>query len=998
MSLARKKYRLSAFRIWRYAAPGVLVVLAWPGQARPPEYGNVPLSFEQNQGQTARDVQFLARGDGSTLYLTCSEAVLQLTGPAKPEADSKRTDHAVDHPAQVRKGVLRMSFGASGKGCRAEGLDAQPGRANYFRGRSAQDWITQVPLYGKVRYADVYPGIDLIFYGKQGRIEYDFVVAAGADPSRIRLKIDGAERLEMDDAGGVVAALGGEQVVQHRPLVYQDTPGKPGAAPQRELVEGRWKLLAENVVGFELGNYDRDRPLLIDPVIVYSTYLGGSSVSRGFDIAVDAQGFATIVGETDSVDFPTTAGVPQSQYPGSTRSGFVVKLNRAGNQIVFASYLGGGGLDQAFSVDVDPQGNVYVAGEARGEDFPTTLGSLNPNPDGGQHVFVAKLPPDGSRLIYSTYVGNGNEDVGGIAVDDGGYVCVTGQTISTNFPLVNPIQTERRSPRDATVARLNPAGSALVFSTYYGGEGGRSLAEACAVDEARNVYITGSIEDDGNVPTTPGAFQMTSAGKRDAFLAKFSPEGSLIYSTMLGGTNSEWGHDVAVDRAGHAYVAGETDTTDFSFPIVVGAMREQARSGEGFVTKFSANGDELIYSTFVGGNGNVEPLEGIALDTAGHAYVTGFTNILSAIDTVNAIPGAEGVGTSTDYSATFTKLSVDGSKALVLTGFGGGDDIEQAHAIAVDPNCQAYITGETRSTDFVTVNPLQAHSNSEAGDFDGFVTKIDPEADNGEPAIGCRGVVAAPVTPVLREGTPNSIMTVYGSRFAPQGTQALVPNVDSNGRVSSRLADTCVEVNGVRAPVFAVYTVAPSPDQINFQNPHQIGPGYASFRVVSGCGTANERFSEPETILIRPAAPAFFNFINNGDGVNPIAAVNESTKVFVGPAGLFAAVTTAPARPGEFVSLYGTGFGATTGAFEAGQVPPLTGIARLITADVHLTIGGIEVPAEDITYIGIAPGNAGLYQLVFKIPANAPSGNLAVVLTIQGVSSPAGPFVAVQAQ
>jgi uncharacterized protein (TIGR03437 family) len=357
---------------------------------------------------------------------------------------------------------------------------------------------------------------------------------------------------------------------------------------------------------------------------------------------------------------------------------------------------------------------------------------------------------------------------------------------------------------------------------------------------------------------------------------------------------------------------------------------------------------------------------------------------------VNAIPGAAGTGGGANNAAIFAKLRVDGSAALVWTGFGGGDDVEQGHAIGIDSNCQAYITGETDSKDFVTVNPYQAQSASPAGSADGFVTKIDPTIETAEPTIGCRAVVEATGTPVVPEGAANSIMTVYGSNFAPDGTQALAPEVDAAGRISTRLADTCVEVDGIRSPVFAVL-----PSQINFQNPHQLGEGYRSFRVIRGCGTASEQVSEPEHIRIYSATPAFFNFVNNEDGANPIAALHQDGIRYVGPAGLFGgAAETTPAAPGEFVSLFATGFGATAPAFDAGQVPGVT--AELTTDDVQVTIGGIEVPAEDIFYIGVAPCCAGLYQLVVKIPPNAPNGNLAVVVTIQGRVSPEGPFVVVQ--
>ena len=939
-------------------------------------YGNIPLSFEKNLGQTAAEVKFTARDDNATLFLTCSQAVLRIRAGDRPGAVSAQP-RATDL-------VLRMTFSGPRTECLPVGEELQPGRSHYFQGSSKESWVSGVPTYGKVRYTEIHPGIDLVFYSRRGLIEYDFVVAPGSDASNIQLSLEGADQLEIDDEGGLIATLGTEQVIQHMPLVYQQ-----GVDMEREIIDGRWKLIGENVVGFELGAYDRERPLVIDPVITYSTYLGGSTVSRGFDIAVDEQGFAVIVGETESVDFPATEGVAQPQNNSSTRTGFITKLNREGNQAIFSTYIGGTGTDQALGVDIDSEGNIYVTGAARSFDFPVTLGAYDSEPQ-GDTGFVAKLPPDGSRLIYSTFIGDGTDLANGLAVDDDGSVCVVGETISPQFPLVNPVQNARISPRDAIIAKLNPTGSALVFSTYFGGAGGRSRAEACVFDENHNIYVTGHIAAGGSVFTTPGVFQTTSAGNRDGFLLKLSSAGALIYSTMLGGSNNDWGYDVAVDFAGNAYVAGKTDTTDGSFPVTAGAMRQFPESSEGFVTKFSPTGDALVYSTFVGGGGNVEPLSGIAVDTAGHAYVAGNSNNTRLMDLVNAIPGAEGMGFRANWSAIFAKLSVDGSRALVWTGFGGGDDIELAYGIGIDGNCQAYIAGETDSKEFVTANPFQAESHSPQGSADAFASKIDPSIDDGKAAIGCRGVVLANGTPVLREGAANSIMTVFGSHFAPPGTLVLQPELDA-GRIKTKLANTCVEVNGVRAPIFAVL-----PGQINFQNPRSTALGYASFRVIRGCGTDDEEASEPERILVRSATPAFFNFVNNADGVNPIAALHQDGFSLVGPPSLFGeAVATTPAAPGEFVSFFASGFGETNPPFEAGEIPGRQ--AELSTEDVQVTIGGVRVPREDIFYIGVAPCCAGLYQLVVKVPPGLPTGNHAVVVTVAGSSSASGPYVAVLA-
>jgi hypothetical protein len=516
--------------------------------------------------------------------------------------------------------VLRLKLVGANPKAKVEGLDGLPGKSNYFIGNDPKKWRTNVPNYAEVKYKDVYPVVDLVYYGNQGKLEHDFIVSPGVDPSAIRFAVEtGNSRIEnrktrIDPSGDLVIAMDGGEVRLHKPVVYQ-----PNSDDNRQSLDGRFLLAANNQITFEVDPYDKSRPLVIDPVLTYSTYLGGSSNDGGFGIAVDSAGNAYVVGNTQSADFPTT-GPYQATYAGGLDDAFVTKLNAAGSAVIYSTYLGGSDDDWSTGIAVDTAGSAYVTGYTYSTDFPTA-NALQAANAGNEDAFVTKLNAAGSALAYSTYLGGGDYDYGrGIAVDTAGSAYVAGDTYSTDFPTHNPLQADNAGYDDAFVTKLNAAGSALVYSTYLGG-GDYDVSYGIAVDMTGNAYLTGYTSST-DFPTA-NAFQADNAGNDEAFLTKLNAAGSvLVYSTYLGGSDYEYGYGIAVDTTGNAYLTGYTGSTDF--PTANPLQAANATNGDAFVTKLNPAGSALAYSTYLGGSG-YEHGNAIAVDTLGNAYVTGDT-------------------------------------------------------------------------------------------------------------------------------------------------------------------------------------------------------------------------------------------------------------------------------------------------------------------------------------------------------------------------------------
>ena len=697
-------------------------------------FDKLPLAFEANQGQTDSRVKFISRGSGYTLFLTSTEAVLALSQPAPGTRSSGSLasrlksgalfpNLRMSQPATVESSVLRMKFVGANLNPTVQGANRLPSRTNYYIGNNSKRWREGINNYGSVHYSDLYPGIDLIYYGNQNQLEYDFNVAPGADASRIKLAFEGAKRVSIDANGDLLLETSQGTVRQHRPFVYQELE------TGRKEIPSRYLLHSTHSVGFEIAPYDKTRKLIIDPVLSYSTFLGGNNNDVGYGIAVDAGGNAYVVGITNSLNFPTTPGAysttfndVQPHFGGGDV--FVSKLDPTGTSLVYSTYIGGSDYDDGRSIAVDQSGNAYIAGATLSGDFPT-LNAFQPNFAGNGNLdgFVTKLNPAGSALVYSTYLGGASpESAHGIAINTSGNAYVVGVTSSADFPVKNALKSIKglNDLADGFVSVFSPEGDELVYSTYVGGTD-RDEVHAVALDSANNVYITGATLST-NFPTV-NAFQATkhSDGYDTAFVSKINSAGTAFdYSTYLGGTFPEEGFDIAVDSQGHAYVVGYTDSDDF--PTTPGSFQPDRQIpsfiDSPFVTKLNPQGSALVYSTYLGGFGVARS---VAVDVTGNACVTG-----NAGPNFPTTPDAY----KRTYTGTFdnevfiTKLGPN-SELLYSTYFGAdGNDV--GYAIALDDAGDVYVTGATESSAFpVTPGAFQTMFGGGVFAADAFVLKFD---------------------------------------------------------------------------------------------------------------------------------------------------------------------------------------------------------------------------------------------------------------------------------
>ena len=680
-------------------------------------YGKIPLSFEANRGQTDSAVKFVSRGPGYTLFLTPTEAVLALRKSADSVLSERLNSRESKGPvlserlnSRESKGAtdVRMALVGANPSAQMVGRDATSAVSNYIVGSDRRSWRARVPHYAKVEYRDVYPGVNLVYYGNQQQLEFDFVIEPGADPEQIALTFDGAKRLRIEDDGAAVLETGSGDIRLRRPLIYQEVAGT------RNEIQGGYVLKSDRTIAFQLASYDRERPLVVDPVLVYSTYLGGSIADFASGIAVDQDGSAYVVGHTFSLDFPTTPSVQPSCAAFSDESGtycddvFVTKLSPDGTSIVYSTYLGGAYEDMGNGIAVDSTGSAYITGSTRSLDFPTVNAVQPTNRNDAVYfweTFVAKLSPDGGALMYSTYLGGGDNDLGNaIAIDPEGSAYVTGSTSSQNFPTVAPIQSWLNGGSDGYVTKLTPDGSALVYSTYFGNQGTES-GNAIAVDlDWRGVAITGET-------TVPEAGYSSHA-----FVLRLSDTGTHVYSRTFG---IGAGRGIAVDGL---YTCVTGSIVQGLEPV--GALQSEPRGGgEAFVAKLDSTG-QSVYATYLGGTG-FDGGTAIAIGPDGSCVIAGIT-ASADFPTVNPLQSPGG-----DLDIFVATINPQGTELLFSTHLGGsGRETDgmggerPGPALAVhssESGTSMYVAGYTDSVDFPTAAPLQAEKR---GYFGAFVARI----------------------------------------------------------------------------------------------------------------------------------------------------------------------------------------------------------------------------------------------------------------------------------
>jgi hypothetical protein len=772
---------VSAAKARRMAGPKALTAGAAKDSSRwAAAYGKLPLSFEENQGQTAREVRFVSHGSGYELFLTSQEAVLALQ-PRKHldfspshRAATIRALREAHKAAQPPVTTVQLRLQGANPDPRISGVERLPTRVNYFIGNDPKSWHTDVPSYSRVKYLDVYPGVDLVFYGNQRKLEYDFIVAPGADPSKISFKVAGTGNLRINARGDLALSVPGGEVELQKPIVYQLVNG------QRREIEGKYAVNRGHRVAFTVAAYDRSEPLILDPVLSYATYLGGTGAEddqQGGAIALDSAGDAFIAGNTTSVDFPagTKGGVVAAPNPNGDAS-FVAELDPTGANLLYSTYLAGSttpGGDSAFGIALDPTGKVYVTGITLATDFPTTATAFDPGPVSATTaaagtVYLTKLDPTvngASALLYSSYVsGTGGEFANCVAADAAGNAYLAGFTFSTDFPTpaaANPLQnTPNNAFGTGFISRIDTTKSgatSLIFSTYFGGNGANAatnslglgdLVFGIAADSSQNAYVTGitsSTDSPATFITSATAFQATPpAGntQTSAFVSKIATTaGTLSYSTYLAGSNGgvgDQGFGIALGPNSVAYVTGKASSSDF--PTTANAFdTSNAGLGKAFISLLDATKagvSSLTYSTFLGGTGG-DLGYSIKADASGKAYVAGVTQSpdFAGVGTLDALGALQTTLLNSNGDAFVAKLNpASGGKSdlLYATYYGGSGNggvvapgTDAAFGIAIDsaspPN--AYITGQTFSTDLPVLSALPK-GGSLQGSSDAFVAKL----------------------------------------------------------------------------------------------------------------------------------------------------------------------------------------------------------------------------------------------------------------------------------
>jgi hypothetical protein len=716
-------------------------------------YGRMPILFIPNQGQMDKQVAFSIQGRDKTIYFTSQGLTFALSVPEPDGAEEKQHFLRDIEPAAARdkehreRWVVKLDFVDARGDVLPESLEAADTVISYFRGKP-EEWHTGIQASSKIIYRDLWPGIDLVYYGTVNRLKYDFIVHPGADPGQIRLAYRGVDGLELTEEGRLLVSTPAGAFHDDIPVAWQDLEeGRQDisvayameqaphvqVASLSSMVSDAGQALGIGAAsrthgyGFTVGDYDRSKPLVLDPaVLIYCGFIGGSGDDRIEGIAVDSAGNAYVAGHTTSTQgsFPVSVG-PDLTHNGDTDA-FVAKVNASGTALVYCGYIGGSESDDAIGIAVDSAGSAYVTGETSSspsQGFPVIVGPYLTKPGGSS--YVAKINAGGTDLVYCGYIGSGR--VRGIAVDGDGNAYVAGFTSSTVFPtFFGPGLTHRGGVFDAFVAKVNPWGTGLVYSGYIGGTA-NDYATGIAVDSQGNAYVTGyTNSSQASFPVLVGPdLTYNGTGDDDAFVAKINTTGTLVYCGYIGGTGMDHARGIAVDSGGNAYVTGYTDSGSGSFPVTVGPDLSNALSRDAFVAKVNPGGTALLYCGYIGGS-NTEYATDIAVDSEGNAYVTGYTNTREWSNIPFPVTGGPDLTyNGGEYDGFVARVNAGGT-ALEYCGYIGGLGDDRPMGIAVDSTGYAYVAGYTNSThdSFPVLGGPDLTYNG--GDQDAFVTRIGP--------------------------------------------------------------------------------------------------------------------------------------------------------------------------------------------------------------------------------------------------------------------------------
>jgi uncharacterized protein (TIGR03437 family) len=903
------------------------------------------LAFEANRGQVSETYSFLARDRFGVFLLGANELVY-----------GRGRD------------TVRLVFNGANRAPKVSGVDVQPGRVNYLLGRDSSRWIREVPSYSRVQVEKLYPGIDAVYYGSDGSLETDFIVQPRANPDALRLRIEGHGRPSITSTGDLRVRTSSGLFQLRRPSVYQRVGDK------RRQIACNYVMTDSNEIGFAVSGYDRSQPLVIDPVLSYSTYIGGGN-STAVRVATDSQGNAYLAGATTSPSFPVTAGAVPSPASGAYNDVLVTKFNSQGS-MVYSTHVGGSQDDIGLGIAVDSSGQAYVTGSTSSPDFPTHA-AVQSVYRGTGDGFVFALNSAGSGFVYSTYLGGSGLDAGtAIAVDAAGNAYVAGATSSTNFPTLNPLQATLKGGSggssqsffhlgDVFVTKLSPAG-AIVYSTYYGGSNDEAPL-AIAVDSTGSPYVAGFTTSTDFPLKSPLQSKYGGAGSNsqittgDAFVFKLSPDGSqAVYSTYLGGSADDVACGIAVDSSGNAYVVGSTFSSNFP---LVNAMQNsyggqgstsffRMSSGDGFVAKLSPSGSALIFSTYLGGKDDDRAFA-VAVDGAGNVHVAGNTASpnfpvtadaaqsslggVGAVDLSNMLPGGYFKAPVGFGDAFYARFSPTGS--LTYSTYLGGSDDDVASGLALDSSGNAYLSGNTVSANF----PLAGSSYQKqlgpvvAQDSSGrqVTSLLFGDAFLAIFASGSTTPVPA-ITSVVNAAS-------LDTRLAP-GTSVMVlgKNLPANASAGALVAGQTAQVSSATA---TQWTVA------------------IPYNAATGSSTIQIGTSAAFPITLSQYAPALFSADGTGQGAALAQRVLSGSTPSV--------TASAPAMPGDTLYIFATGLGAIDANSRPNPLPTVT-------------LGGQQA----VVQIGVAvSGTPGTYRVTFQVPVATPAGNQALVLSIAGANS-----------